>query len=120
MNHTVIIKPVDNFSISFSADRRGHSSFMFSTSPGFGFTSFSSSPFHSSFFSEPDDHFMFMEDSPFELRPRFDHLFHFHHHGVGSRHRSGPRQPTRHRPRTDRVIDERPQQTTGTETYGLN
>lgn len=93
-------------------DRRGHSSFMFSTSPGFGFTSFSSSPFHSSFFSEPDDHFMFMEDSPFELRPRFDHLFHFHHHGVGSRHRSGQRQPTRHRPHTHRVNDERPQQTT--------
>lgn len=76
-------------------DRRGHSSFMFSTGPGFGFTSFSSSPFHSSFFSEPDDHFMFMEDSPFEMRPRFDHLFHFHPHGLGSRQRQ--RQPPRHR-----------------------
>lgn len=88
-------------------DRRGHSSFMFSTGPGFGFTSFSSSPFHSSFFSEPDDHFMFMEESPFEMRPRFDHLFHFHPHGLGSRPRSGQRQPPRHRPHSHRIHVER-------------
>lgn len=91
-------------------DRRGHSSFMFSTGPGFGFTSFSSSPFHSSFFSEPDDHFMFMEESPFEMRPRFDHLFHFHPHGLGSRPRSGQRQPPRHRPHSHRIHVERPPQ----------
>lgn len=88
-------------------DRRGHSSFMFSTGPGFGFTSFSSSPFHSSFFSEPDDHFMFMEESPFEMRPRFDHLFHFHPHGLGSRPRSGQRQPPRQRPHSHRIHVER-------------
>lgn len=95
---------------------------MFSTGPGFGFTSFSSSPFYSSFFSEPDDHFMFMEESPFEMRPRFDHLFHFHPHGLGSRPRSGQRQPPRHRPHSHRIHVERPPQPsrTGRETYWLN
>lgn len=93
------------------ADRRGHSAFMFSSGPGFGFTSFSSSPFHSSFFPEPDDHFMFMEDDPFEMRPRFGHLFHFHPNGLGSsRHRSGPHQPSRHRSHPHRVHVEPPRQ----------
>lgn len=88
--------------VFFCAERRGHSSFMFSTGPGFGFTSFGSSPFHSSFFSEPDDHFpMFMEEDPHEIRSPFGHLFHFHPHGFGNFHRpSRPmsRNPQRHRP----------------------
>ncbi|XP_062590108.1 dnaJ homolog subfamily B member 6-like isoform X2 [Saccostrea cucullata] len=88
--------------------RRGHTTFMFSNGPGFGFSSFTSSPFHSSFFADHDDHFpTFMEEDSFGMRSPFDHLFHFQQPGLGGHfHRSSRsrhHQPQRNRPQRHHV-----------------
>ncbi|XP_048728247.2 uncharacterized protein LOC125646129 [Ostrea edulis] len=104
-------------------ERRGHTTFMFSGGPGFGFTSFTSSPFHSSFFDDHDSHFpMFMEEDPFDVRSPFDRMFHFHQPGLGHFHRSSrPHHNQHHRPRQRHRVNveqPRPTQRTGPETNG--